>query len=277
MFHFPHFWFSCHIQILQCTYLIFHVFHCFLVCSRSYQCEFHSFLVGHFSHNIQSPRVFSSHFPRFSVFSPYSRSNSVCFSFSTFFQVSEHIHILEFVFLIFLVFQFSNHTPGPTVCISHFPRISVFLHISGPTMFVSYFPRFSIFFPQSSSYSVNFSYLKFFTVSYHIPCTTVCVSHFTSFSLFLAIFHVLLCDFLHFLVFQLSVFSPYSKSYSVCVILNLFPFPCHNPGPTVDISHFLLFSVFLAILHVIQCLFLIFLFLLFSRHNPGPKVFISHI
>jgi len=84
--HFPRFLFSRHIQILQCTYLIFHVFHCFLSCSRSYQCEFHCFLVGHFSHNIQSPRVFSSHFPRFSVFSPYSRSNSVCVSFSTLFR-----------------------------------------------------------------------------------------------------------------------------------------------------------------------------------------------
>ena len=121
-------------------------------------------------------------------------------SFSFFFLVSfiAIIQVLQCAFLIFHVFTFSHQIPSRTV-------------------FVSYFPRFSVFFPQSSSYSVNFSYLKFFTVSYHNPCTTVCVSHFTSFSLFLAIFHVLLCDFLHFLVFQLSVFSPYSKSYSVCV------------------------------------------------------------
>ena len=93
-------------------------------------------------------------------------------------------------------------------------------------------------------YSVCFSFHKFFTVSRHISCPTMWFSPFPRFSVvsFLAIFKVLHC---------------------VCVILNLFPFPRHNPGPTVDISHFLLFSVFHAILHIIQCLFLILQFLLF--------------
>ena len=35
-------------------------------------------------------------------------------------------------------------------------------------------------------------------------------------------------------------------------------FSCHIPRPTVDISKFFPFSVFLAILHVLKCVFLIF-------------------
>jgi hypothetical protein len=38
----------------------------------------------------------------------------------------------------------------------------------------------------------------------------------------------------------------------------------------------LFFSVFLAIIHVLKCLFLIFSDFQFSRHIPGPTVCISH-
>ena len=75
-------------------------FSLFLVMFQVLPCEFLGFLVGHFSRHIQSPTVFVSHFPHFSG--------------------SRHIHILEFVCLIFLVFQFSRHIPCPTVCISRF-------------------------------------------------------------------------------------------------------------------------------------------------------------
>jgi len=104
-----------------------------------------------------------SHFPRFPVvffffffFLPYSRSNCVCVTFSTFFSFlaifqvllpytrsySVHFlfftlfsvfltlfHVLKCVFLIFHNFQFSCHSPGPTVCIYHFLCFSVFLAI----------------------------------------------------------------------------------------------------------------------------------------------------
>ena len=51
------------------------------------------------------------------------------------------------------------------------------------------------------------------------------------------------------------------------------------PGPTVYISHFLHFSVFLAIFHVIFSFpgdFLIFLVGQFSYHISGPTLYISH-
>ena len=159
-------------------------------------------------------------------------------SFSFFFLVSfiAIIQVLQCAFLIFHVFTFSHQIPSHTV-------------------FVSYFPRFSIFFPQSSSYSVNFSYLKFFTVSYHIPCTTVCVSHFTSFSLFLAIFHVLLYEFFIFLICQFS---------------------CHIPGPTVFVSHLTRFSVSLQKSRSYSVNYSFFTFFSVSRHIPPHRVFVSH-
>ena len=116
------------------------------------------------SRHIPGQTVFVSHFPRFSVFSPYSRSNSVFVSFFTFFSFLAIFHVLECEFLIFHVFQFSRHNPGSIVCISHFSRFS--------------------------------------SVSSHILGPTVCVSHFERFSLFLAIFQVLPSEFLIFLLCQ---------------------------------------------------------------------------
>lgn len=44
-----------------------------------------------------------------------------------------------------------------------------FPHISGPSMCLSHFPRFSVFCPHSRSYSVHFSFSTFLSVSRHIP------------------------------------------------------------------------------------------------------------
>jgi len=133
-------------QILQCAFLIFHVFHYYSTYSRSNSFFSLIFQIFHFSRHIPGPRVFISHFPRFQYFPPYSRSKSVCVKFSTFFsflvifqfpQCGFHIftffnvfcHISQFVFLLFHYFQYSRHTLGHIVCISHFPPISVFLAI----------------------------------------------------------------------------------------------------------------------------------------------------
>ena len=130
-------------------------------------------------------------FSYLSVFSTYSRSYSVCFSFSTFFSFLAILQVLMCIFLIFHVFQcflpysrsysvcvifhvfqFSYHNPGPTVCVCH-----------------------------------NFYVLEF---SHYNPGPTVCISHISRFSLFLTIIQVLLCVFpiLH----VLQCFSPYSRS-----------------------------------------------------------------
>jgi hypothetical protein len=77
-------------QALQNTFLILHDFQWFF-----------------FFCHILGFTVCISHFLPFSVFSPYSRSYSVHFSFSTFFSVF-------------------CHNPGPTMCVSHFPWFSVF-------------------------------------------------------------------------------------------------------------------------------------------------------
>jgi hypothetical protein len=63
-----------------------------------------------------------SYFSRFlEFFSQYSRSYSVCISFSTFFSFLTIIRILQCTFLFFRFFSVSRHIPGPTVCFPYFP------------------------------------------------------------------------------------------------------------------------------------------------------------
>jgi hypothetical protein len=105
--------------------------------------------------HIPGPTVFVYHSPHFSVFSPYSSSYNVHFSFSTFSVFVTILQVLQCMCLIFHVFQFSLHIPGPTVCISHF--FHFLLH------FVPYitsysvcfaFPWFSVFSSLLHSYCV---------------------------------------------------------------------------------------------------------------------------
>jgi hypothetical protein len=156
-------------QVLKCAFLIVHIFECFSIYSRSYsvcfsfsmlfsslailqvlQCVFLIFHVFSVSRHNSRSIVCVSHFPWFLVFSPYSRSYRVHFSISMFFSVSCHIPGPRVLCLIFHVFYFPRHNPGPTVCFS-------------------YFSWFSIFFPCSRSYSVYFSFSTFFKISRHIP------------------------------------------------------------------------------------------------------------
>jgi hypothetical protein len=80
-----------------------------------------------FPRHISRPKVCISHFPWFSVFSPYSRSYSVHFLFFTFFSNFDTFQVIKWTFLIFHAFQFSCHIPCPTVDISKF---STFLQFS---------------------------------------------------------------------------------------------------------------------------------------------------
>ena len=124
------------------------------------------------------------------------------FSFSTFVSFVVIFKVLQCVFLIFHVFPFSRHIPGPTVYISHFSRYSVLLAVFLvlPGIFLI-FPRFHVF---------------FFNDSCHDPGSTVGISHFLSFSVFLALFQVMQC---------------------LCLIFHVFQFCRQNPGPTFCISH----------------------------------------
>jgi hypothetical protein len=69
-------------------------------------------------------------------------------------------------------------------------------------------------------------------------------------------------------------FSTYSKSYTVHFSLSMFFIVSHDiPGPTVCISHFPCFSGFyFAIVHSLECVFLIFHVFDIFRHNPRPTV-----
>ena len=159
-----------------------------------------------------------------------------------------------------------------------------------------------------------FSFFTFLSVSRHISRSIVCAFHFSKFFCVLAIFQVLKWAFLIFHIFQ--CFSPFSRSYSVCVSFCMFiHVTCNIPGPIVCVFHFLWFSVFSPyprstvwlylfsgfsgfpdIFHILQCVFLIFpWFSVFSPYSwsysvhflfstflsvfhptPGPTMFMSH-
>jgi hypothetical protein len=126
-------------HFLPCLFLIFHAFQCFSSFFSSYSVcfsflRFFSFLtifqvlqyaffsvsrhiyvlnsphlISHdfqFSHHILVPTGCISHFPRFWVLPPYSRSYSVFVLFSSFFRFLAIIQVLQCLFLIFQVFQF---------------------------------------------------------------------------------------------------------------------------------------------------------------------------
>ena len=103
------FQFSYQILVLQCIFLMFHIFHCFLPYSRSYSVHFSLFTFFSVSCNIPDT-VCISHFPRFLVF-------------FAIFQVKQCFC------LIFHIFKFSRHIPGPTVCIFYSSHFSVFLSL----------------------------------------------------------------------------------------------------------------------------------------------------
>ena len=149
---------------------------------------------------------------------------------------------------------------------SYFTFFTFSLHIPSHTVFVSHLTHFSVFLAQSSSYSVYFSYLKFFTVSYlpySMSYSVILISHaFQCFSPYFLYYYV---SFSFSSFFSFLALFQVLQSVSVCLILHVFPFHSHNPGPRVYISHLLRFSVFVSIFQVIQYLCLIFQFLPFSR------------
>ena len=128
----------------------------------------------------------------FECFLPYSRSNSVCVSFSTFFSSLAIMQDYCVYFSFFIFFSVSSSIVGCTVCVSHFARFSVIFTIfhALPCEFLlfllcqflldifqvlqclcSIFHFFQWFLPYSRSYHISFS--------------------FSSFDIFLAIFQVL--------------------------------------------------------------------------------------
>ena len=142
--------------------------------------------------------MFVSHFPRFSAFSLYSR--------------------LQCAFFIFHVFQsYYPYSRSYTVCVS----------------FCTFFSFFSI----TQILLVYLSFLNFFTISCHIPGSK--------------------CVFL--ILHNFQCFSPYFMSYHVIFSFSMF------------------FSFLALLLLVLLWTFLIFhIFQCFSRHIPGPTVWVSH-
>ena len=245
--HFSRFRFLTIIQVLQCTFLIFHLFQCILPYSRSYHVSFSFSLLVSFlaiiqllqciclifhvftvSRHILGSKVSVSHFPSLLVFSPYSSSDSVCFSFFTFFKVLAIIPVLQCTFLIFHLFQCvlpystSYHVIFPFALFVSFLTI---IQVLQCIFFIFHcFSPYPIFYSEYVSFYTFFRFLTIFQFlcfefhifvchfSCHITDPTLCMSHFPRF----------------------SVFSPYARSYSVYLSFFMFlSISCHIPGPTM--------------------------------------------
>ena len=137
-----------------------------------------------------------------SVFSPYSRSFSVHFSFFTFFSDFVIFQVLKWKFLNFHYFQFSCHISRPTLDISKYSTFFSFpRHISRPKVCISHFPWFQ-FSRHITGPSVGISHFsRYFVISSFFKSSSGCFS-FSMIFRFLAIFHVLQWIFLNFTPFK---------------------------------------------------------------------------
>jgi len=167
-------------QVLAWAFLNFHVFQCFSPYSRSYSVCFSFSIFFNFLAIIQVLQFSFFIFHVFQCFSPYSISYSVPFSFFRFLNFLAIFQVLQCAFLIFYIFQcFLPYSMSNSVCVC----VSVCLSVC--VCFCVYpFPRVSVFLTYYRSYSVRFSFSTFFSVSRHIPFPLVCLSHFSPFSVF---------------------------------------------------------------------------------------------
>ena len=146
--------------------------------------------------------MWDSQFSHWSLFSPYSRSYSVCLSFSTFFSFLTIIQVKQCLCFIFLDFHSSPHNPVPTVLFLFFRVFTVSRHIRGPTVCVSHIAVFSVFLATFHVLSVCFSFSTSLRVSHDIPSPTVFRSPFPRLSLFSRYSIFLQCGCLIFPIFD---------------------------------------------------------------------------
>ena len=215
--------FLANFQVLQCSFLIFHIFKCFSPYSRSYSVHFLFSIFRMFLAILQILLCVFLIFHVFHCFSQYSKSYSLCFSFFIIFSFLAILKILECAFLIFHVFSVSCHIPHPTVWFSHFPWFSFFLPYSRSFSVISHIPCFWMFLAICEVIHYLCLIAHVFQFSHHNPGPPVCISHFPRFWLVKVRFLV--------------------KQY-LCLIFHVFQFSHHIPGPTVFISYFPCFECF---------------------------------
>ena len=120
-----------------------------------------------------------------------------------------------------------------------------------------FFTFFQCFSPYFTSYSVCFSFSMIFSFFLHNPGPTVCFSHF---ALFFRVSHHIPGS--YHVSFSFFSFVSFLDIFQVlqCAFHIFHGFGCfsHLSPPTVCVSHFPPFSVFLAISRVLLCEFLIF-------------------
>jgi hypothetical protein len=162
---FHEFKFSCHIPgPTVCVCLILHVFQFSLYNPGPTMCISHISRISVFPAILQVLQYVFLILHDFQCFLPHFKSYHVSFSFSLFVSFIGNFQVIQCLFLIFHVCQFSRHDPGPTVCILHIFVFTNSCHIPGSTVCICLFPRFSVFFiPIFQVLQLSFSFCTFFT------------------------------------------------------------------------------------------------------------------
>ena len=138
----------------------------------------------------------------------------MCFSFSVIFSILNIRQVLQCVFIFFSCFsELPWHISLPTLCVYHFPWFQFSQLILGPTLYISHFPGLWVFLAVFHVLQCVFLIFHDFQFSHHIPGPRVCISNFPRFWVFLAINSSPTVCISQFLLFQCSL--PYFTSYSV--------------------------------------------------------------
>jgi hypothetical protein len=129
------------------------------------------------SRHISYPTIWASHFPRMSLFSPYSRSYNVSFSFSLLVSFIAIFQVLQWAFLIFHDFQcFLPYSRSYSACVS-FSMFFSFLNKIQVLQFVFLNSRFLLFLSIFQVIQCLCLIFHVFQFSFHYTVPTVCISH----------------------------------------------------------------------------------------------------
>ena len=116
-------------MLFRSVFFSFARFSVFLSVFQVLPCDFLIFLFCQFCRHNLGPTVCISCFSHFTVFLAIFHPIQCVFLIVHDFQFFCLTPVSQCIFVIFHAFQFSCHIPGTRVCISPFPRFSVFLAI----------------------------------------------------------------------------------------------------------------------------------------------------
>ena len=145
-------------QFIQCLCLNFHFFKFSRQNPSTTACISQYFTYSTIFRDISAPTVGASHIKYFSM-------------------IFAIIHVVACEFLILLVCHFSRHIPGPTMWVFHFFVGEFYRLFTGPTVGISHFSRLSVFLAIFQVIQCLSLIFHVFQCSHQHPCPTVFIYH----------------------------------------------------------------------------------------------------